>query len=80
MRHGETFILNLLVTVDQQVQIQRTFTPMPQTYPTCFHYAAVPYGAALIWLGYSLWTDRQATSTATSLGSSTAARTSAAIR
>ena len=43
-------------------------------------YAAVPYGAALIWLGSSLWTARQATSTATSLGSATAERTSAAVR
>jgi hypothetical protein len=43
-------------------------------------YADVPYGAALIWLGYSLWTDRQATSTAAPTGSGTAERTSAAIR
>ncbi len=42
-------------------------------------YAAVPYGAALIWLGYSLWTDRQATSTAVPSASGTAERTSAAI-
>jgi hypothetical protein len=42
-------------------------------------YAAVPYGAALIWLGYSLWTDRQATSTAMSPASGSAERTSAAI-
>ena len=43
-------------------------------------YAAVPYGAALIWLGYALWTDRQTTSNAASTGSGTADRPSAAIR